>query len=47
MELAFRANLTTPHQLNNPAFIAAMVVFLAFMVFWTVRLIRHFTSIAT
>jgi hypothetical protein len=47
MELAFRANLTTPHQLNNTAFIAAMVVFLAFMVFWTVRLIRHFTSMAT
>jgi uncharacterized membrane protein len=42
MELAFRANLTTPHRLNNTAFIAALVTFLAFALIWTIRLITRF-----
>jgi hypothetical protein len=44
MELAFRANLQTPPQFNNAAFVPA---FLAFIVFDTVvllRLILHFSK---
>lgn len=47
MELAFRANLTTPHQLNNTAFIAALIAFLAFMTFWTVRFVAYFSKKTT
>jgi hypothetical protein len=43
MELTFRANLNTPHHLNNTAFIAALVTFLAFTAVWTIRLMVHCT----
>jgi uncharacterized membrane protein len=43
-ELVFRANLTAPHRLNTTAFVAAMAVFLTFVVVWTVRLILHFSE---
>jgi hypothetical protein len=41
-ELVFRANLTTPRQLNTPAFVSALFVFLAFTGAWTIGLIRRF-----
>ena len=41
-ELVFRANLTTPRQLNTTAFVTALFVFLAFTGAWTVSLIRRF-----
>jgi uncharacterized membrane protein len=44
MELAFRANLATPHQLNNTAFIAGLVIFLVFTTIWSIRFITHFSS---
>jgi uncharacterized membrane protein len=44
MELAFRANLATPHQLNNRAFIAGLVTFLVFTTAWSIRFIVHFSS---
>jgi hypothetical protein len=43
-ELVFGANLTSPHRLNTTAFVAAMAVFLTFLVIWTVRLILHFSK---
>jgi hypothetical protein len=43
-ELVFRANLASPHRLNTTAFVAAMAVFLTFVVVWTVRLILHFSK---
>jgi hypothetical protein len=43
-ELVFRANLTSPHRLNTTAFVAAMTVFLTFVVIWTARLILHFSK---
>jgi uncharacterized membrane protein len=42
-ELVFRANLTSPRQLSNTAFAAALVLFLAFSGFWTIRMILHFS----
>jgi hypothetical protein len=42
-ELVFRANLAAPHRLNTTAFVAAMAVFLTFVVVWTIRLIMHFS----
>jgi uncharacterized membrane protein len=42
MELAFRANLVTPHRLNNTAFIAGLIAFLAFTMVWTARFVMHF-----
>ena len=43
-ELVFRANLASPHRLNTIAFVAAMAVFLTFVLVWTVRLIAHFSK---
>jgi hypothetical protein len=43
-ELVFRANLVSPHRLNTTFFVAAMAVFLAFVVVWTIRLISHFSK---
>jgi hypothetical protein len=43
-ELVFRANLKTPHQLNTTAFVAALVVFMAFTALWTIRLILRFSK---
>jgi uncharacterized membrane protein len=43
-ELVFRANLTTPRQLNTTAFVAALFVFLGFTAIWTVRLISRFSK---
>jgi uncharacterized membrane protein len=43
-ELVFRANLAAPHSLNTTAFVAAMAVFLTFVVVWTIRLILHFSK---
>lgn len=43
-ELVFRANLVSPHRLNTTAFVAAMAVFLTFVVVWIVRLILHFSK---
>ena len=42
-ELVFRANLTTPRRLNATAFTVVLMVFLAFVLVWTVRLIGHFS----
>lgn len=41
-ELVFRANLTTPRQLNTTAFVTALFLFLGFTAVWTIRLIRRF-----
>lgn len=42
MELAFRANLHTPPQLNTAAFVPALLAFLVFSTTWTIRLLFHF-----
>lgn len=42
MELAFRANLHTPPQLNNAAFVPALLAFVAFDTMLVLRLILHF-----
>jgi len=41
-ELVFRANLTTPRQLNATAFVTALFLFLGFTAVWTIRLIVKF-----
>jgi uncharacterized membrane protein len=43
-ELVFRANLTSPRQLNSTAFTLAMAAFLIFVAVWTVRMIGHFSK---
>jgi uncharacterized membrane protein len=43
-QLVYDANQTNPRQLNNTAFVIAMIVFLAFVGIWTVRLILHFSK---
>jgi uncharacterized membrane protein len=43
-ELVFRANLTWPHKLNSTAFGTALVVFLAFVLLWTIRMLGHFSK---
>lgn len=45
-ELVFRANLTTPRQLNATAFVTALFLFLGFTAVWTVRLIAKFAKTA-
>ena len=42
-ELVFRANRTSPRQLSDTAFAAALVIFLAFSGVWTIRMILHFS----
>jgi uncharacterized membrane protein len=42
-QLVYDANQTHPRQLNNTAFVIAMIAFLAFVGIWTVRLILHFS----
>jgi uncharacterized membrane protein len=42
-ELVFRANRTSPRQLSDTAFAAALVIFLAFSGIWTIRMILHFS----
>jgi uncharacterized membrane protein len=44
MELVFRANLHTPPQLNNAAFVPALLVFVAFDTMLVLRLILHFSK---
>jgi uncharacterized membrane protein len=43
MELVFRANLHTPPQFNNAAFVPALLVFVAFDTMAVLRLILHFS----
>jgi uncharacterized membrane protein len=43
-QLVFDANQTRPRQLNSTEFVIAMVVFLAFVGIWTVRLIVRFSN---
>jgi uncharacterized membrane protein len=43
-QLVFDANQTSPRQLNSTAFVTAMIVFLAFVGIWTVRLIVRFSK---
>jgi bacteriorhodopsin len=43
MELVFRANLRTPAQLDNAAFIPALLAFVAFGTMLVLRLILHFS----
>ena len=43
-QLVFDANQTSPRQLNGTAFVTAMIVFLAFVGIWTVRLIVRFSK---
>jgi serine/threonine-protein kinase len=43
MELAFRANLHTPPQFNNSAFIPALLAFVFFDITLVLRLILHFS----
>jgi len=43
MELVFRANLRTPAQLDNAAFIPALLAFVAFDTMLVLRLILHFS----
>jgi hypothetical protein len=43
MELAFRANLHTPPQFNNAAFVPALLVFAVFDTVLILRLILHFS----
>jgi hypothetical protein len=42
MELAFRANLHTPPQFNNAAFVPALLAFVAFDTMLVLCLILHF-----
>ena len=44
MELAFRANLHTPPQFNNAAFIPALLAFVVFDTMLVLRLILHFSE---
>jgi hypothetical protein len=43
MELVFRANLHTPPQFNNAAFVPALLVFVVFDTMLVLRLILHFS----
>ena len=43
MELAFRANLRTPPQFDNAAFVPALLAFVAFDTMLVIRLILHFS----
>jgi uncharacterized membrane protein len=43
-ELVFRANLTSPRQLNSTAFTFAMATFLIFVAIWTIRMVGHFSK---
>jgi uncharacterized membrane protein len=43
-ELVFRANLSSPGQLNSTAFTLALAAFLLFVAVWTVRVIGHFAK---
>ena len=43
MELVFRANLHTPPQFNNAAFILALLAFVAFDTTLVIRVILHFS----
>jgi uncharacterized membrane protein len=45
-ELVFRANLSTPRQLNPTAFVTALFAFLTFVAIWTLRLIIRFSKAA-
>jgi uncharacterized membrane protein len=45
MELVFRANLHTPPQFDNTAFIPALLAFIAFDTIAILRLILHFSKI--
>jgi uncharacterized membrane protein len=40
--LTLRANLTDPVHLNETAFLSALVVFLAYTIYWTIALVRAF-----
>lgn len=44
MELAFRANLHTPPQFNNAAFIPVLIAFVVFDTMLVLRLILHFSE---
>ena len=44
MELAFRANLQSPPRLNSAAFVPALIMFILFSVFSTIRLVRRFAK---
>lgn len=43
MELAFRANLRTPPQFDNAAFVPSLLAFVAFDTMLVIRLILHFS----
>ena len=43
-QLVFDANRTSPRRLNSTAFVTAMILFLAFVGIWTVRLIVRFSK---
>ena len=45
MELVFRANLQTPPQLNNGAFVPALLAFVVFDTILIFRLILHFSRV--
>ncbi len=45
MELVFRANLHSPPQFNNAAFVPALLAFVAFDAMLILRLILHFSKI--
>lgn len=44
MELAFRANLHTPPRLNSAAFVPALIAFVLFSLFSTIRLVQRFAK---
>jgi uncharacterized membrane protein len=44
MELAFRANLHSPPRLNSAAFVPALIVFILFSLFSTIRLVQRFAK---
>ena len=45
MELAFRANLHTPPQFNNAAFVPALLAFVALDTIGIIRLVLHFAKL--
>src|SRR5260370_5492829 len=45
IELVFRANLHSPPQFNNAAFVPALLAFVAFDAMLILRLILHFSKI--
>jgi uncharacterized membrane protein len=46
-ELVFAANQSQPRQLNNSAFVTALIAFLVFVAVWTGRLLFYFSKTKT